>query len=276
MKSTGTSKNQENGASMPGCPNCVNGWVLFMRPANKVLVNGKPIYGEKAEGMIEFAEPCPYCNNGRVWAQTVIKQANIPAAFYDATMDSFDWNAYGVDTSMQKKIAESFVLDFKTQWKPRGMGLYIWSRTKGSGKTFLASAICNSLVSSFRVHPKMVNVSNLIDISQKDEEQMNQIIDADVLVIDDIGQKEAGIKWVTDILYRILDARIQRKAVTIATSNYSMDELDLDDRLIDRINRMMQAVRLPEFSVRTRDAKAEKQAMLEELGIVPPSQMAFV
>lgn len=261
---------------MPGCKNCVNGWVLFMRPANKVIVNGRHIYGDTEDHMVEFAEPCPICNNGKVWAQSVIKQANIPAAFYDATMDSFDWNAYGMDTNFQKKIAESFVLDFKTQWKPRGMGLYIWSRTKGSGKTFLASAICNSLVSSFRVRPKMVNVSNLIDISQNDEEQMNQIIEADVLVIDDIGQKEAGINWVTDILYKILDARIQRKAVTLATSNYSMDELDLDDRLIDRINRMMQVVRLPEFSVRTRDAKAEKRIMLEELGILPSSQMSFV
>ena len=275
MKSTGTSKQAENNATTIGCPNCINGWVLFMRPANKVVVNGRNIY-EGTDGMIEFAEPCPYCNGGKTWVENTIKQADIPAVFYDATMDSFDWNAYGTDTGLQKKIAESFVLDYKTQWKPRGMGLYIWSRTKGSGKTFLASCVCNSLVKSFRIRPKMVNVSNLIDIYKKDEARMDEIINADVLVIDDIGQKEAGINWVSDILYQILDARIQRKAVTIATSNYDIDELDLDDRLLDRINRMMQTVRLPEFSVRTRDAKAEKQAMLEELGILPPSQMAFV
>ena len=266
MKSNGTYKAQKDGATI-GCKNCVNGWVLFMRPANTVTVNGVRIYDD-AEGMIEFAEPCPYCNGGKAWEHTTIRQANIPAAFYDATMDDFDWMAYGVDTKLQKRIAESFVLDFKTQWKPRGMGLYIWSKTKGSGKTFLASAICNSLVRGFRSRPKMVNVSDLINIAQNDEAQLDQIINADVLVIDDIGQKEAGVSWVGDILYRILDARIQRKAVTLATSNYDIDQLPLDDRLIDRINRMMQVVRLPEFSVRTRDAKAEKKAMLEELGII--------
>lgn len=59
-----------------------------------------------------------------------------PEYVYKRARD-FDWTVYFEDTAPQKKVANAFVTQFD-DFRRQGRGLYIFSETKGSGKTLLA------------------------------------------------------------------------------------------------------------------------------------------
>lgn len=255
-----------------GCQNCVNGWVLFQRPANKVKVNGSLIYSEEKDGvMVDFAAPCPYCNGGQAYIEDLKQKADLPTTYYDVDMDSFDWSVYGVDVSRQKMLAEKWILEHD-MFRREGMGLYIWSRTRGSGKTYLASAICNSMMKTHRKKTRFVNLSKLIDIS-KEKDGIRQLIDAEILVLDDLGQSGSGADWVGDLLYEIFEERGNRNRLCIVTSNIRPTELKMDDRVVDRMNQKMIGLRLPEVRVRALKASEAKKRLLIRAGVIQSEQL---
>lgn len=260
------------------CTECGGtGWIDYQKPASEVTVEGNKIY-EGQKGTITFARRCPSCSGGTAVIQRVKKRANIPASFYDAEFNDFDWDVYldndgkPIDMSLQKRFVTSFLMDFP-KWSDRGIGLYIWSKTRGSGKTFLASTICNTLIKERRLTTKFVSVSNLIDLvneSRKDGTMnpIKELCECDVLVLDDIGQQNTANEWLMDILFKICDSRIQEQKITIATSNKKIYELKFDDRILDRLNRMCQMIPLPDYCVRSSEATQEKKDLFAELGLM--------
>ena len=260
-----------------GCPNCTCGWVLFQRPANKVQVEGNKIYSDAPDGlMVDFASPCPYCNGGDAYVEDLKQKADLPQSYYDVDMDSFDWSVYGVDMTKPKAIAEKWILEHD-RFRKDGMGLYIWSRTRGSGKTYLASAICNSMMRTHRRKTRFVNIAKLIEIS-KEQDGIQQLIKAEVLVLDDLGQKGTGADWVGDLLYNIFEERGNRNRLSIVTSNISPAELQMDDRVVDRMNQKMIELRLPEVRIRAMKAAETKKRLLMDVGIITddrPQQIAM-
>lgn len=260
-----------------GCPNCTCGWVIFQRPANKVQIEGNFIYSNAPDGlMVEFASPCPYCNGGQAYVEDLKQKADIPESYYDIDMDHFDWSIYGTDMSKQKALAEKWILEHDT-FRQEGMGLYIWSRTRGSGKTYLASAICNSMMKTHRRKTRFVNTAKLIEIS-KEPEGIQQLINAEVLVLDDLGQKGTGADWVGDLLYSIFEERGNRKRLSIVTSNIDPKELQIDDRIADRMNMQMIELKLPEIRIRAMKASETKKRLLMNVGVIKddrPQQIAM-
>lgn len=260
------------------CTQCGgNGWIVVRKPASLY-------YGDGNDGvMVDFASPCPSCNGGAVVVDHRKKKANLPSAFYDVVYEDFNWNEYIdeqgrlVDTAKQQRYVGSFLRDFQ-MWKERGIGLYIWSRTKGSGKTFLASALCNTLIRTEGVKPKFVSVAELIPLAKSangdkyatsyEADPIRELIDAELLVLDDLGQNSAAFGWLSDILFRICDSRMQRRAVTIVTSNMKIKELNIDQRISDRLNRMLQMIPLPEYCVREKEANSEKIDLFTSLGLM--------
>ena len=117
------------------CPTCKGtGWRLFEKAP------------EGYEGVkVTFAESCPTCKGGHAERVEVVKKnSDIPVVFYNKNYESFNWNIYKdssgriIDMSKKKILVENFLKNF-SEWDERGLGLYIHSKTKGSGKTFLAS-----------------------------------------------------------------------------------------------------------------------------------------
>ncbi|NOQ50579.1 MAG: AAA family ATPase [Mycoplasmataceae bacterium] len=108
-------------------------------------------------------------------------------------------------------------------------GVWIYGK-QGVGKTYMAMAILNKLVSLgktgaflpfsdfiLRMH------SSVLKIDEHVFDLIKPAKYADVLVIDDIG-KEKITQWTRDsILVNILDYRIANKKLTIFTSNWSID-----------------------------------------------------
>ena len=185
-------------------------------------------------------------------------------------MSDFDWDLYGVDLTREKNIVGQFV-ERLPEFEKNGLGLFLTSKTRGSGKTFLASAIGGELISRYEASIRFVSASNLIEISKEKREDgsdpLDELISCRVLILDDLGQQRTGRDWLTDILFRIIDKRYQGQKTVIVTSNVPLAELDFDDRVVDRLNSMTLTIKLPEYCVRAREANTRKKEFLRELGI---------
>ena len=151
------------------------------------------------------------------------------------------------------------------------MGLFIWSRTKGSGKTRIAAGIANELMKSYAVK-FAVSLTILQEIKntwRRDAEYSeSRLLDAlntvDVLIIDDFGV-ESPAAWINDKMYQIINERYINKKVTIFTSNESLDSLRYDDRITNRIKERTYQIAFPEESVRNHIAERNQEEMIEKV-----------
>ena len=89
----------------------------------------------KIKDGVEIAVPCK-CREKAVMSRR-LRFADIPEAFCGMDLRSFRMDVYRKQESKKMvsdacKIIKTYLDDFESQ-KERGMGLYIWSRTKGSG-----------------------------------------------------------------------------------------------------------------------------------------------
>ena len=131
--------------------------------------------------------------------------------------------------SKEYKAAVMKVIELIMNEKPQ-KGLYLWGKP-GAGKSYLAAGICNHFAKN-KKKVAFVNVPKLIsDLKMMfhDPDAMDQrlrrIKNADVLVLDDIGGESITSWSRDDILLPILDARMEKRRLTIFTSNYSLEEL---------------------------------------------------
>jgi len=272
------------------CPICQDSGVELFQAKELAKMNSdkyKSIIDAHIElyGSVEFpsqsyAIPCRGCNGGYAQkVQTAQQRANIPSSFYDKYIEDFDRNIYlhpdgkPADISKIMQAVDSFIKDFK-KWDDEGLGLYICSGMKGSGKTFLASCICNSLIKNYPINTKFISASELLNLSKQSDGSGNYETDpiallcnCKLLVIDDLGQKNCGSDWMNDVLFQITDARYQKRLVTIYTSNVKISDLELDDRVVDRINRTTIQMSLPEYCVRSKEANERKMEFLKKIGI---------
>ena len=105
--------------------------------------------------------------------------------------------------------------------------------TVGTGKTFLAACMANELerrgygclfLSAFRFNDVCLKYHTSFDASRADG--LNAVIDADMLVIDDLGT-ESLLKNVTlEYLYTVISERMNKGRHTIITTNLSPEQLE--------------------------------------------------
>lgn len=239
------------------------------------------IYGNK-DFDIWVSKKCPFCDGGFAEdVKEVRKNSDIPSSFYDKRMKDFDWKAYVrddgsiIDTTPIQRGVEAFINQFDA-WEKKNIGLYICGKTKGSGKTFLASCICNELMYSKAIRTRFIRASELIDISQSGDKNaydeykrnpMKLIYECKFLVIDDLGQKNTGKEWLEDELFKLLDYRMTNGRMTIITSNLDIKQLPFNERIKDRLEKITVEMHLPEVCVRTKEARENRQTLFRELGL---------
>lgn len=194
-------------------------------------------------------------------------RAMIPFEYLGKKGNDFNWGIYGNDMSTQRGLVNNYILHFQ-EFKSEGMGLYICSKIKGSGKTMLSCCILNEIAHRYAVSTKFVPILDLIELTKKDfrENQtlLNELYDASVLVIDDIGVQMAK-EWVDTVLYKLINDRYNKKRITIYTSNIEMEQLKIDDRIIDRIDGTTYVIHIPEVSIRHNQKKKEKDDLLQKI-----------
>lgn len=191
----------------------------------------------------------------------------MPFEYINLTAKDFDWTKYDKDTTEQRGIVYRFVTDFP-KFKDNGMGLYIFSETKGSGKTMLACCILNELSNRYVGSVKFVNALDFLEMTKKgfnyDNPDVESIYKSSVLVLDDIGVQMSK-EWVDTVFYRLINTRYNERKVTIYTSNILIGKLKMDDRITDRIESKSYEIHLPEVPVRSIQRKAEKDELLKRI-----------
>lgn len=203
--------------------------------------------------------------------------ASIPKEFEGHTVDNFITNCYSSQRAEElaqiaKEIARNYVDQFR-EIQEEGKGLYFYSSVKGSGKTRLAVSIANEIIHKYMISSKFATAIQILDEikaswtedgSATEQKLIQDIIRVPVLVIDDIGVERAK-DWINERFYNILNGRMIQKKVTIFTSNCSIEQLKLDDRIVNRIQKMALPVSFPNESIRSAIARRENSDLLARL-----------
>lgn len=239
------------------CPVCHGtGWQLYTATVLD--------YGEPAE--IDFAKKCPKCAG--VWRSD--DRTGVPDEFREAQLDKFKFDVYSVDLSGLQKVVNSMFRQW-SHWESHGKGLYLWSKTPGSGKTFLASCLAKSIMIKYDLQMRFITVPDYINTvgdsykrERGDQDRSEVYRTCPLLVFDDIGA-QMDKEWQRQEIFRLVNQRMANGGVTIYTSNMPVESLNIDERTKDRIIKTSIVLQMPEESIRRRNAKAEQDGFLERL-----------
>lgn len=198
-------------------------------------------------------------------------RAMMPFEFMELTAKDFKWNKYKADVTKPKDMVNKYILNYM-RFKDNGMGLYIHSGTKGSGKTMLSCCLVNEINNRYAGVSKFVNILDFLEMTKKgfngNDDDIKALYQANLLVLDDIGVQMSK-EWIDTVLYRLINERYINRLPTIYTSNVPVDRLKMDDRITDRIESTTYPVSLPEESIRKETRKQDKQKLLDEIKNAP-------
>ncbi|MGL4791894.1 MAG: ATP-binding protein, partial [Anaerotignaceae bacterium] len=93
---------------------------------------------------------------------------------------------------------------------------------------------------------------------------IKEIKEIDVLLLDDFGV-ERNSEWVNEIFYSIINDRMTSRKITLFTSNYKMEELPYDSRIINRLIKKATPIEFPDESIRLRLAMEENEEFINLL-----------
>lgn len=179
-------------------------------------------------------------------------QSNIKEIVKSENFDNFDFRYYSEEVDENegwsprdniKKIYET-CFDFCENFDTIFQNLFLFGKT-GLGKTFLCNCIAKELLDKEKIVLYMT-AGQLFDRIEKQrfhkeeeepqEDIMEDLLTADLLIIDDLGTEFSTILSSAK-LFQIINTRMLTKKQVVISTNLAMDELieQYSDRLLSRI-----------------------------------------
>lgn len=247
-------QNQQTLSGCGECPVCHgSGWELYTATVFT--------YGDPEE--MTYARRCTKCTGVRRREDNT----GVPEEYHDADFMKFDFSAYRIDMNKLKTLCTDILTNFD-RWDKAGKGLYLWSKTPGSGKTFLACCLAKSLMMKYDFQMRFITAPDYINAvgdsykrDRGEEDQSAVYRECKLLVLDDIGA-QADKEWQRQELFRLINKRMEDGNITIYTSNMSTDALNVDARTRDRIIKTSVELQMPEESIRKKKAAREQNDFL--------------
>lgn len=226
-----------------------------------------------------LAMPCKCQEQARMNRR--LKIGNLPPLLREANLENFKVEYYQSRESKPLILLAlqeiNIWLEEPEQFFNKGIGLYLYSDIKGSGKTRMAASIANYLMLEKQISVKFATTLQIINEIKntwsEDSGSESRLLDAlatvKVLIIDDLGVEMNGSKkaWVEDKFYHIINERSLKQLPTIYTSNLPMEQLPYQDRITSRIDGMSIRVAFPEESIRKTKSNEYQAQMIEQLKI---------
>lgn len=196
--------------------------------------------------------------------------SGMPTKYMSKTGKDFKFDIYEEDTTTQKALCNAYIQNFKSGI--RGTGLYIYSETPGSGKTFLTCCIGNEILKRQDISLKFITMIDFIELSFKaskvedDWDKLKAIKEATLLILDDIGANNTKTS-IDNALFSLVDYRNKNNLPTIYTSNLSKEGLKekFNDRVVSRIFDNTIPLAMPEKSIRDEQSKKMVEKRLTEI-----------
>ena len=186
--------------------------------------------------------------------------SGIPAVFKSKAISSFDPLKYQEQIVSKEAVkrAKGYVKHFEELSKD-GMGLFIYSKSEGSGKTHLIAAVANELIARHKVSIKFVRAVNFfaemkrsISADKSDPYARSSLFEtalqASILIIDDLGAGNPS-GYISDLLYELVSKRVQNNKVTMFTSKRSFSELPYDNSTLTLIQQKSLSIPLPNENI---------------------------
>lgn len=220
----------------------------------------------------DFAKECECGIVSKQKQERMLAFANIPRGLVDYKLKNFRTDVYkSKDSKANINVAIKAIkywLENVESMVERGKGLYIFSSTKGSGKTRLAVSLANELMEKYKYTVKFATTVQIIneikatwDSDKSESTLLKQLIETDILVIDDFGAEDVK-GWVSERFYHVINGRYVDRKPTIFTSNANLEQLEYDDRISNRIKETCFLIPFPEESVRDHIAEANKYELV--------------
>ena len=223
-----------------------------------------------------IATPC-VCYKKRILSNR-INFASIPETFKDIRLNSFNLGYYSNKAGISEVLnAVKYYLSHFEEMKSEGIGMYLWSETKGSGKTRMATSLGNEMIYEYEMSVRFITSLDIIseikatwnkESELNSESQLMKYLNSvEVLIIDDFGTEKRDDRqnWIDDKFYQIVNSRYMNRLITIFTSNIPIDQLMYDSRITNRIKERVYEIHFPEESIRDGIAAARKRKMNNEI-----------
>lgn len=191
---------------------------------------------------------------------TKFTSSGIPGVFRDKAIATFNPTLYQEQILSKEAIsrAKGYVKKFQ-EFAAEGMGLYIYSKSEGSGKTHLISAIANELMARHNVSVKFVRAVNFFSEMKRNigsdksdpyvrSNLFESTIQASVLIIDDLGAGSQST-YVSDLIYELISKRAQSNKVTLFTSKRAFSDLQYDNSTLMLIQQKCLSITLPNENI---------------------------
>lgn len=148
------------------------------------------------------------------------------------------------------KKAKNYVKHFEEMRKDN-VGLLLYGNV-GSGKTYIACAIANSIITEYSYTVKMRNFAQILNDLQKGgfnldrNEYIEQITNATLLILDDFGI-ERNTEYALEQVYNVINARYLKARPTIITTNLNFKDIEKEqeDIMLGRIYSRIIEICLP-------------------------------
>lgn len=233
------------------CPRCQNtGWEQYQK-------NG-----------LLFVRECSCGIRQREISKSRLTFAEIPEIYKDARLDNFRTDIYGRDADNARAVvalkSAQYWLENLDSMINRGMGLYMCSGVKGSGKTRLAASIANELVHNRKIQAKFATSMQILSeikaswdktTDTNESTLINHLVTTKILIIDDFDTEQGDKPWIGDRFYQIVNTRYINKLPTIYTSNHTIESLRYEERIVNRVKERSFVVPFPEVSIRNLKAR---------------------
>ncbi len=129
------------------CPVCGGtGWELFRQRMKEY------------DAPLEFARPCTRCREKK----RLEDDTGVPPQFREAYLSKFRFDSYTRDMGNLRKIVEDFLKNYQNRWQKSGKGIYLWSNTSGSGKTFLSCCLAKSVMVKYDLRMRFITVPDYL------------------------------------------------------------------------------------------------------------------
>ena len=256
---SGTEKNQT--PHLADCPECGGtGWKWI-----------------SDESGITYCEECSCGIRKKTILENQLKFAELPDLFKDSDFNNLKSNVYL--SSESKKVfsqaakAINYWLANLSEMQKQGIGLYLFSSTKGSGKTKTVCSLANEIMKRYQKSVKFTTSLRILEEIKStwgergnaESKLIEDLSRTEILIIDDFGA-DSGKDWINERFYSIINGRYVDMKITIFTSNCRISELKYDERITNRILERSLEIPFPEESVREHIAEYNKMKMVEGMG----------